>query len=156
MEIYYKKNDLIIQNSNKKNIVFDTLINDVSIDDFSVKAQWEYEKSWILTEVKFFKDLFFYKFTTDWYRIIIITGDSFELNEEILPFFGDIDLLILPWTKNSAKLYDDLEAKTVLPYGETKDIFFNSLSQNIEEVETYKLKWWLSWDITEFINLKIN
>lgn len=155
MEIFYKNDDLIIQNSNKKNIILNTVNSDVKIENFSVSAQWEYENSWILAEVKSFSNLFFYKFTTDFYKIIVITGDNFELNEEILPFFGDIDLLVLPWTKNSAKLYDDLEAKAVLPYGEWKDIFFNSLSQNIEEIETFKLKWELSWDTTEFINLKV-
>jgi hypothetical protein len=38
MEIFYKNNNLIIQNSSKKEVVFNIESNDVSIDSFSISA----------------------------------------------------------------------------------------------------------------------
>ena len=156
MKIYYKNNDLIIENSDKVNVIYNFKDSShINIDDFVINAQWEYEKSWVLVEVKLYKWLLFYKVTTDTYKIVIITDFKITLDEEILWFFGDIDILLLPWMKESAKLYDDLEAKIVIPFGEWKDVFFNAISQNIAEVDNYKISWVLNQDSTEFVNLKV-
>jgi len=155
MENFYKNNKLIIQNTSKKEVIFDITSQDVSIDSFSISKQWEYEKWSILAVVKKYQDSLFYNLNLDWYKVVIITNDTFEFNEEFLSFFWDIDLLILPWSKNSIKIYENLEAKIVLPFWEWKDIFFTSISQHKEEVETHKIKWAILWDVTEFVNLKI-
>lgn len=154
MDFFYKNNSLIVQSLQKKELVFTPESKNVQIDDFSVSNAWEYEKSWILVEVKLFADSLFYSITLDWYHVFIITNDSFELNEEILSFFGDIDVLLLPWTKNSIKIYENIEAKIVIPYWESKDIFFAAISQHKEEVENFKVKWEIMGDITEFVNLQ--
>lgn len=155
MEIFYKKNQLIIQNTSKKEVVFDIDSKEVFIDSFSISAQWEYEKWEILAVVKKHNDSLFYNIHLDWYKIVIVPTDVFDFSEEFLSFFGDIDLLILPWSKNSIKIYENLEAKIVLPFWEWKDIFLNSISHNKEEVENYKIRWEILWDTTEFINLKV-
>jgi hypothetical protein len=84
----------------------------------------------------------------------LVTSDSFELKEDILSFFWDVDILLIVWTKQATKVYENIEAKVVIPYSEWKDLFLNTLWQHIEEVESYKLKWELSIDTTEFVNLK--
>lgn len=156
MEIYYKNNNLIIQNASKKEVVFNIESKDVSIDSFSISKQGEYEKWSILAEVKDYKEILFYNLTLDTQRIVILTDDSFDLSEEILSFFWDVDLLILPWSKNCVKIYENIEAKMVLPYWEWKDVFFTAISQhNIEEVESIKIRWSIQWDVTEFVNLKV-
>jgi len=155
MEIFYKNNNLIILNSSKKEVVFNIESNDVSIDSFSISAAWEYEKWSILAEVKDYKWILFYHLTLDTHKIVIITNDTFEFTEEILSFFWDVDLLIMPWSKNSVKVYENIEAKMVLPYWEWKDVFFTAISQHNEEVESIKIKWAIQGDITEFVNLKV-
>ncbi len=155
MEIFYKNNKLIIQNASKKEVVFNIETKDVSIDSFSISNGWEYEKWSILAEVKDYKGILFYNLTLDAQRIVIITDDTFDFSEEILSFFWDVDLLILPWSKNSIKVYENIEAKMVLPYWEWKDVFFTSISQHKEEIETLKIKWSIQGDITEFVNLKV-
>lgn len=155
MEIYYKKNNLIIQNSSKKEVVFNIENNDVSIDWFSISNQGEYEKWSILAEVKDYKWILYYNLTIDTQRVVVVTDDSCDLSEEILSFFWDVDLLILPWSKNSVKVYENIEAKMVLPYWEWKDVFFTAISQHKEEVESIKIKWSIQWDVTEFVNLKV-
>ncbi len=153
VEVFYKGSDLVIQNSDKKEIVFDTITNNVTLDDFDVSFPGEYEKSGVLLEVKEYADNLFYNFLVDWKHLLIVTTDSFELKEEILSFFGDVDLLFIIWSKESAKIFESIEAKIVIPYGDAKDIFLNSLSQHIEEVSNYKQKWELPMDRTEFVNL---
>ncbi|MFA5917243.1 MAG: hypothetical protein WC850_03355 [Candidatus Gracilibacteria bacterium] len=155
MEIFYKNNNLIIQNSSKKEVVFNIESNDVSIDSFSISNSGEYEKGSILAEVKDYKGILFYHLTLDTHKIVIITNDTFEFTEEILSFFGDVDLLIMPGSKNSVKVYENIEAKMVLPYGEGKDVFFTAISQHNEEVESIKIKGAIQGDITEFVNLKV-
>jgi hypothetical protein len=63
--------------------------------------------------------------------------------------------LIIRGSKESAKLFENIEAKLVVPYTESKDIFLNTLGQHIEEVASYKIKAELSIDVTEFVNLEI-
>lgn len=152
-DIFYNNDKLIIQNSDKKSITFDIEAKEVFIDDFLVSYPWEYEKSWILLEVKKYNDILFYKFLVDQKHLSIVTSDSFELKEEILSFFWDIDMLIIVWTKDAVKIFESIEAKVVLPYGEWKDIFLNSLWQNIEPVNKFRIKADFSLDSTDFVNL---
>jgi hypothetical protein len=123
------------------------------LDSFDVTFPWEYEKSWILLEVKEYNDKLFYNFLIDWKHLVIIPDDSFEIKEDILEFFWDVDILIIKWSAASAKIFENIESKIVIPYGEAKDIFLNTLWQNIEEVNVYKQKGELPIDSTEFVNL---
>jgi hypothetical protein len=70
----------------------------------------------------------------------VVPSDSFELKEEILSFFGDVDILLITGTKDAAKVFENIEAKLVIPYGEGKDIFLNTLGQHTQEVDSYKVK----------------
>lgn len=154
LDLFYKENNIVIQNSDKKWIIFDTLTNEVLIDDYNVTHPWEYEKSAILLEVKKYNWELYYNFLIEWIHLVIISNDKFELKEEILEFFWDVDLLIIIWSKESATLFENIEAKIVVPYGEAKDIFLNTLWQNIEATDKFKQKWELPIDSTEFINLE--
>lgn len=153
LDIFYEHENLIIKNSQKNQIVFNTKNNEVFIDDFLVSYPWEYEKSSILLEVLEYQGSLFYNFLNSWKHVVIVTNDNFELKEEILSFFGDVDLLIIIWSKNSAKIFESIEAKVVIPYDEGKDVFLNTLWQHIEEVSEYKMKWELPLDATTFVNL---
>lgn len=84
---------------------------------------------------------------------MIVQSDNFELTENTLGFFGDVDVLIIKGTKAGVKIYENIEAKLVIPYGEEKEIFLNSLGQTKEAVDTFKLKGELNGEITEFVNL---
>ncbi len=153
LEFFYRWNHLVIVNDDKKEISFLPEEKTVLLDWFDINFPWEYEKSEILLEVMEKWENLFYKFNVEKLTVVILTSDSFEL-EETLSFFGDVDILILPWTKNAVKIYENIEAKLVLPYGEEKDIFFNTLAQHKEAVKSFKLKGELAGDITEFVNLE--
>ena len=153
LDIKYKNSDLIITDWEKKEISFNIVSKKVILDWFDISYSWEYEKSGILVEVKEYQEELYYNFLIDKKRLVIITKDNFELKEEILSFFGDVDVLIIIGTKEAAKIFESIEAKIVIPYGESKDMFLHTLGQNIEEVKSYKVKWDFSLDSTEFVNL---
>ncbi|USN58269.1 MAG: hypothetical protein H6767_08375 [Candidatus Peribacteria bacterium] len=86
----------------------------------------------------------------------IVTSDSFELREEILKFFGDVDILVIVGTKGAAKVFESIEAKVVVPYGEGTAVFLNTLGQHVEPVANYKIKAELPIDTTEFVHLEMS
>lgn len=146
---------ITIVDANKTEIKFETQSNNVYLDNFDVSYPGEYEKSGILLEVKEYNDRLFYHFLVDGKHLVIVNTDTVELKEEILTFFGDVDILLIHGSKEAAKLFENIEAKLVVPYTEGKDIFLNTLGQHIEEVASHKIKAELSIDVTEFVNLEI-
>lgn len=155
LEIKNNAGTISIVDSNKTEIKFETESNNVYLGDFDVSYPGEYEKSGILLEVKEYNEKLFYHFLVEGKHIVIINTDTVELKEEILSFFGDVDILIIHGSKEAAKLFENIEAKLVVPYTEGKDIFLNTLGQHIEEVASHKIKAELSIDVTEFVNLEI-
>lgn len=153
MEIRKKKNILEIESDSKWIIYFDEETKEVKIWDLIVSYPWEYEKSGILLEVKEYSWELFYSFAVDSKHIFFVLTDNFELKEEIVSFFWDVDVLIIVWTKKSVNIFENIEARVVIPYGETKSIFLQTLGQNREKVSSFKLKWEYSPDNTEFVNL---
>ena len=153
MEIRKKKNILEIESDSKWIIYFDEETKEVKIWDLIVSYPWEYEKSGILLEVKDYSWELFYSFAVDSKHIFFVLTDNFELKEEIVSFFWDVDVLIIVWTKKSVNIFENIEARVVIPYGEGKDLFLQSLWQNISPVSNYKLKSDLSLENTDFVNL---
>jgi hypothetical protein len=153
MEILNKDWTINISSNSKVSITFDTVTNNVKIDNLDVSFPWEYEKKWILLEVKEFASLLFYSFTIDSKHLVIISNDTFELKEEILSFFWDVDILIIIGSKRWAEIFENIEARVVIPYWPTKQMFLATLWQNIEEIPLYKVKSELSEDNNEFVNL---
>lgn len=153
VDIFNKSDDLIIQNSDKKEIRFNRINNSVLLDNFDVTFPWEYEKSGILLEVIEYNNILFYNFLIEWKHLVIISNDDFEMKEEILSFFWDVDILIIIWSKKSAEIFENIEARIVIPYWELKSIFLTTLWQHPEEIDSYRIKSELPSDLTEFVNL---
>lgn len=154
MEIFNNKWVIEIVSNSKNKIVFDASTKLVMIDNLDVTYPWEFEKGGILLEVKEYSNNLFYSFTIDSKHLVIISNDNFELKEEILSFFWDVDVLVIVWSRESAKIFENIEARVVIPYWEWKQTFLTTLWQHSEEVSSYKIKWDLSDDVSEFINLE--
>lgn len=153
IQISNKDTVLTVENSDKAKIEFNIDSEKVLLDGFDVNHPGEYEKSGILLEVKEYTEILFFKFLVDGKHIAIVTSDSFEIKEEILKFFGDIDVLIITGTKAGVKVFENIEAKMVIPYGEGKEVFLNTVGQHAEAVKVQKVGADLSGDTTEFVNL---
>lgn len=137
---------------NKQDII--TINSDeIYLEDLHIDMPGEYEKNWTLLEAKEYENKLFYKFTANWKHLLVVPHDIFEMKEEIMSFFGDVDILIIKWTKSSAKIIENIEANTVIPYWEEKDVFLSTLWQHKEEVNPYKVKSETLSDTTEIVNL---
>jgi len=154
IEIFNKDNLVNIKNSDNVIVTLNTQNKEVKIWDYTIDYPGEYEKSGILLEVKEHDNKFFYSFLIEWKVVFILFDDNFEQKEEIMSFFWDIDILLINWTKNATKIIENIEARIIIPFGEWKDVFLNILGQHKEEIESFKLKWEIWNENTEFINLK--
>lgn len=154
LELSNQSNILKIKNSDNNSIFVDFSAKKVSIVDFDVSFPGEYEKAGILAEVKEYEGNLYYSLLVEAKTILVIFEETFELKEEILSFFGDVDILAIIGTKNSPKMAENIEARVVIPVGEGKDLFLHTLGQHKEEIETFKLKAELGVENTEYVNLK--
>lgn len=151
---YTSPTTITLMNADKKEVNFVFEERKVLLEDFDVTYPGEYEKSGNLLEVKEYTDLLFYKLLIDGKHVCIVTSDSFDLKEEILWFFWDVDVLIIIGTKDAVKIFENIEAKVVIPYGDGKDMFLNTLGQHSEPVSVYKVAADLDGDRTEYVNLE--
>ena len=112
----------------KTEIKFETESNNVYLGDFDVSYPGEYEKSGILLEVKEYNEKLFYHFLVEGKHLVIVNTDTVDLKEEILSFFGDVDVLLIHGSKETAKLFENIEAKLAIPF---------VLSPSIKSVASY-------------------
>ncbi|MBW7954194.1 hypothetical protein H3C61_00040 [Candidatus Gracilibacteria bacterium] len=150
----FNKNDLLQIKSENNLIYIDIIKKEIKIGDYLVNFPGEYEKSGILLEIKEFENKLFYSFLIEQKVVFVLFEDNFEQKEEIMSFFGDIDILLVTGTKEAVKIVENIESRVIIPFGDAKDIFLNTLGQHKEEVENFKLKQEIGIENTEFINLK--
>lgn len=155
LEIFNENTLLKVKNSDNKVIVVDTVNKKVSIDDFWIDYPGEYEKSWILSEVFEYEQKLFYSIHNEQKLIMVIFDEVNEIKEELLEFFGDVDVLLVAWTKNMQKLIENIETRVVIPFGEGKDVLLNTLWQHKEEISSFKLKQEMWEENTEYVNLAL-
>jgi len=154
LQVSYNGDNLVISDSNKKDIEFNTTTLEMKLDGFDVTHPGEYEKSGILLEVKSYEDKLFYHYLVDGKHTVFVPYDEFKLEEEILTFFGDVDILVIHGSKNAAKVFENIEAKMVIPYGDSQSAFLTAAGQHTEPVKSHKIKWDFALDATEFVNLE--
>ncbi len=154
LEIIKDKDIFKIKDSNWVFTTIDFLKKEIKIDSYLLDMPWEYEKSLILREVKLYQEKMFYSLIIESFKVFVIFDDNFDLKEEIVSFFWDIDILIINTSKNSQTITENIEAKTIIPFWEYKDIYLNSLWQHKEELNSFKIKTKEQFtDTTTYINL---
>lgn len=154
LEIIKDKDIFKIKDSNWVFTTIDFLKKEIKIDYYLLDMPWEYEKSLILWEVKSYQEKMFYSLIIESFKVFVIFDDNFDLKEEIVSFFWDIDILIINTSKNSQTITENIEAKTIIPFWEYKDIYLNSLWQHKEELNSFKIKTKEQFtDTTTYINL---
>lgn len=154
LEIKKNWENISILTWDKKEILLWTTASHVSIDGLEVNFPGEYEKSEILLEVKSYNGNLYYNFSNEGNTVVYFFDENFEMKEEIMTFFWDVDVLIIRGSKESVKVFENIEARVVVAFGEGKDVFLNALGQHGEAVKSYKLKADTSLDMTEFVNLE--
>lgn len=137
MELY-EQNGFVAINSEKREILLGEGF--VEIEGMKIDFPGEYEKSGVLVHVADHASGLLFSLRLEDRDVAYIGTDTLEITEEIADFFRDVDLLVLKGTKNAVKLFENLEARLVVPYGEEKSVFLTALGQNLEPVAKYKTK----------------
>ena len=138
MEITSRNNQIVIT-SDKKEIIFESPTS-IVLDTMAIDFFGEYEKSGFLATFHEVEGKNLFTLRIEGKNIAYIPTDTLEITEKVVNFLGNIDILILPGNKNSTKIFENVEARMVIPYGEETPVFLSSLGQNIEMVDKYKTK----------------
>lgn len=138
MDITSRDNQIVII-SDKKEIVFSSPTS-ITLDGMTLDFPGEYEKSGFLVTIHEIQGVFLFTLRVEGKNIAYVPTDTLEITEKVVDFLGNIDMLILPGDKNATKIFENLEAHIVVPYGEEAPVFLSSLGQNIESVDKYKTK----------------
>ena len=150
---FLERNNSVVIISDKKEIIFsdDTL----SLDGMTINFPGEYEKSGFLLSVMEEGGKLLFSIRVEDHDIAYMSTDTLEITESIADFFSNTDILILPGTKNAAKIYENLDGRIVIPFGAEKSLFLSTLGQNnVEQVSRYKTKETdFEGDNTVFVNL---
>lgn len=137
MELSLKNGNVVVV-SDKKEIEF--LPSAMSLDGLMIDFPGEYEKSGFMLNFHEIQEKKLFVVRVEGHNIAYIPTDTLEITEEVVDFFGNIDVLVILGDKNSTKIFENLETRIVVPYGQEADIFLTSLGQNIESVDKYKSK----------------
>lgn len=138
MDITSRNNQIVIT-SDKKEIIFSSPTS-IMLDGMTIDFFGEYEKSGFLATFHEVEGKPLFTLRAEGKNIAYVPTDALEITEKVVDFLGNIDILILPGDKNATKIFENLEARMVVPYGEESPIFLSSLGQNIEMVEKFKTK----------------
>lgn len=138
MDITSRNNQIVIT-SDKKEIVFQSPTS-IVLDGMTIDFFGEYEKSGFLATFHEVEGKNLFTLRVEGKNIAYVPTDTLEITEKVVDFLGNIDILILPGDKNATKIFENLEARVVVPYGEETPVFLSSLGQNIEITEKYKTK----------------
>lgn len=137
MEITTRNGNILVT-SDKKEIEF--LPAAINLDGMMIDFPGEYEKSGFLVSHEEIQEKPLFTLRVEGKNIAYVPTDTLEITEEIVDFFGNIDILILKGDKAATKIFENLETYIVLPYGSEKNVFLSSLGQNIEAIDKYKTK----------------
>lgn len=138
MDITSRDNRIVIT-SDKKEIVFQDP-SSIILDGMVIDFFGEYEKSGFLATFHEVEGKPLFTLRVEGKNIAYVPTDTLEITEKVVDFLGNIDMLVLPGDKNATKIFENLEARMVVPYGEETPVFLSSLGQNIEMVEKFKTK----------------
>lgn len=114
--------------------------NNVRINDFTIDMPGEYEKSGVLVHTDFLDEKPVTLIRTENKNIAYLPFGVKEVTEEVVDFLWNIDILMLPGSKEQVKTFENLEAKVLLPSGENRTELLVALWQNVEAVSKYKTK----------------
>lgn len=112
----------------------------VEIEGMRIDFPGEYEKSGILVHVMDHPSGLLFTLRMEDRDVAYVETDALEVTEAIADFYRDVDVLVLKGTKTAVKLFENLEARLVVPYGEERSAFLSALGQNVEAVAKYKTK----------------
>lgn len=137
MEFTYKDGEIIIS-SDKKNIILRS--ESVSLDELNIECAGEYEKSGFLMYVRESNNIRYYYFRVEGNWIGYIPEVPTEIESKILDFFGQLDILVAPFSKSEQKFLEQIEPKLLITSAENASDLSSVFGQEITSGTNYKLR----------------
>lgn len=138
MEITLNQNILSIV-TDKKTLKFGA--EGLEIDGLKIEMPGEYEKSGVLLQTRRIGENLVHELQIERKIVGYIPAEILEPTEDLVAFFDDLDILLISGSKSDIKIFESLESRVVIPYGEWRDGFLQSIGQaSLEAVEKYKSK----------------
>ena len=133
------RSDALLITSEKREILLES--DAVSVDGMRFDFTGEYERAGVGVEVRMVAGVFVATLHIERKNIAYIAAEIAEVPEDIVEFFGNIDILLLPSGRHITKLYEILEARIVIPFGESAHEALTALGQaNAEPMPRYRSK----------------
>lgn len=113
----------------------------LEIDGLKIEMAGEYEKSGILLQTRLIGEILVHELQVERKVIGFIPAEILETSEELVAFFDELDMLLISGAKSDIQIFENLEARMVVPYGEFRETFLSSVGQaSLEAVEKFKTK----------------
>lgn len=135
---FNRKNNIITIISEKKNIVLDT--EKLILDELEIDCAGEYEKSGFLLYVRTNEGLNFYHFRVEGFWIGFIPAIPANLPAEIAEFFGQLDILVAPFSKSEKNFIEQIEPKMLISFSDFAADLTQILGTEISSGNSYKPK----------------
>lgn len=138
MEISLNQNVLTIS-TDKKLVTFGP--EGLSIDGLAIVMPGEYEKSGILLQTRLIGESLVHELQVERKIVGYVPAEILEASEDLIAFFDELDVLLISGAKSDVQIFETLEARVVVPYGEFRDTFLQTVGQaGLEAVEKFKTK----------------
>jgi len=138
MEISLNQNVLTIT-TDKKLVTFGP--EGLAIDGLAITMPGEYEKSGILLQTRLIGENLVHELQIERKIVGYVPPEVLEASEEIIAFFDELDVLLVSGSKSDVQIFETLEARMVVPFGEFRDAFLQTVGQaGLEAVDKYKTK----------------
>lgn len=101
----------------------------------------EYEKSGVLLQTRLIGEQLVHELQVERKIVGYVPAEILEPSDALIAFFDDLDVLLISGSKSDIQIFEALEARVVVPYGEFRDGFLQSVGQaSLEAVDKYKSK----------------
>lgn len=137
MDFNYKDWNITIS-SDKKNIILEK--NKIILDELEIDTAWEYEKSGFLMYVREFENILYFYFRVEGNWLAYIPLIPKEIDSKILDLFGNLDILIAPFSKSEQKLIESIEPRMMISFADNSSDLVSIFGEAISDSSSYKLK----------------
>lgn len=137
MDFNYKNNSVTLT-SEKKSIILNE--DSVNLDGLIIDCAGEYEKSGFLMYARTSAEITYYYFRVENLWIGYIPTIPTEIEPAIAEFFGQLDILIAPFSKNEKNFLEQIEPKMLISFSNTGSDLVPVLGECVSNSHSYKLK----------------
>lgn len=88
----------------------------MNLDGLLIECAGEYEKSGFLMYVREFENVRYFSFRVEGYWVGFISDIPTQIPSDILDFLGQIDILVVPFSKSEQIFIEQIEPKIIISF----------------------------------------